>query len=144
MPEKSTTTTVARASAALPAAGAYDTTPTKVDVAPYATSITLWATYTRGTTNGAARIKPEVSPDGVTWYRATLVDTTTIGGTAPDGVLATRALAYDLPVPASASAVRTSHTVDVRGARFFRCAGAEVGVVGTPGTLALLTSEDAS
>lgn len=144
MPEKSTTTTVARASAALPASGAYDTTPTKVDLSPYAQTLTVWATYTRGDTNGAARIKPEVSPDGVTWYRATLVDTSTIGGTAPDGVLATRALAYDLPVPAGASALLTSHTVDVRGARFFRCAAAEVGAVGTPGTLAMLTSEDAS
>lgn len=143
MPEKSTTTTVARASAALPASGAYDSAPTRVDLNPYVQSLTLWATYTRGTTNGAARLKPEVSPDGATWYRATLVDTSAIGGSQPDGVLATRALAYDLPVPDGAAALRTSHTVDVRGARFFRCAGAEVGVVGTPGTLALATSEDA-
>lgn len=142
--EKSTTTKTARASAALPAAGADDTTPTKVDLTSGVQTLTLWASYTRGGSGGYARLKPQVSPDGVTWYRATLIDGGTISGTAPAGVLATRALEYDLPVPADGTILRTAHTVDVRGARFFRCGAAEVGNTGAPGTLELLASEDAS
>lgn len=144
MTEKSTTTLVVRASAALPAAGADDPTPTKVDLSSSVETLTLWVAYTRGGAAGYARIKPQVSPDGVTWYRATLIDGSAIGGTAPAGVLATRALEYDLPVPADASILRTAHTVDVRGARFFRCPAAEVGNTAAPGTLVLSASEDAS
>ena len=141
--EKSTTPKTARASAALPAAGADDTTPTKVDLTSGVQTLTLWASYARGGADGYARIKPQVSPNGETWYRATLINTT-IGGVAPAGVLATRAVEYDLPVPASGAVLRTAHTVDVRGARFFRCPAAEVGNTGAPGTLELLASEDAS
>lgn len=144
MNEKSTTTKTARASAALPASGADDSSPTAVPLSSAAQTATVWATYTRGGSGGYARIKPEVSPDGVSWFKAALVNVGTIGGTAPSGVLATRALEYDLPTPASGSALSTAHPIDVRGARFLRIPAAEVGNTGAPGTLALLISEDAS
>ena len=142
MSEKSTTTITARASAALPASGADDSSPTKVDLGAGTQSVTLWATYTRGGSGGQARLKPELSADGVAWYKATLIDGT-IGGSAPYGVLGTRAVQYDLPAPADGSALRTAHALDVRGARFLRIPAAEVGNTGAPGTLALALSEDA-
>ncbi len=142
--EKSTSTKTARAEAALEASGAVDPAPTSVPLGAFVQTVTVWAKYTRGGASGYARVRPEVSPDGVKWYRAAFVDGSSIGGSAPAGVLATRALEYDLPVPADGSALYTAHPVDARGARFLRLPAAEVGNTGAPGTLELLVSEDAS
>jgi len=139
--EKSTTTKTVRASAALDAAGAFDT-PTHIPMSSHAKSVTLWCEYTRGASGGCCALRPEISPDGVTWYRPTLAQSSTAA--APFGTAPLLAQEYTGPVPSSASALRFSVPFDVAGARFFRVAAAESGVTATPGTLALSLSEDAS
>ena len=71
---------LARALAALPAAGAYDASPTEIDV-QRAESVTLYIQYTRGAAGGDMQFKVEVSPfaqdtdapAGVSaWYQTTL------------------------------------------------------------------------
>ncbi len=139
--EKSTTTKVVRASAALAAAGAFDT-PTPIPLPSYAKSITLWCTYTRGASGGSCALRPEISPDGATWYRPTLAQSSKAA--APFGTVPLLAQEYTGPVPADGSALRFAVPLDVAGARFLRVASAEAGVTATPGTLALSLSEDAS
>lgn len=142
--EKSTTVKTARASAALEAAGADDAAPTAVPLNAFTQTVTVWATYTRGGSGGQARIKPELSADGVSWFKPGLVDSRTVGGTAPVGALGLLQLEYDLPAPADGSALRTAVSLPTHGARFVRIPAAEVGNAGAPGTLALALSEDAS
>lgn len=141
--EKTTTAQTARASAALPASGAYDTSPAALSLNPQTQTVTLWCTYTRGTGGGYAGLRPELSPDGVTWYAAPLVDGT-LTTSAPYGSLPLLAAQYNLPAPSSGAAFRIAVSLDVAGARFFRVGAAEVGQSGTPGTLAMDFCEDAS
>ena len=64
---------VARASAALPAAGAFDTTPTAL-ACPGFDFVTLYFTYTRGGAGGAFKFKVEASLDspGSVWHQGAL------------------------------------------------------------------------
>lgn len=141
--EKNSTAQVARASAALEAAGAFDASPTTVSIGPQTQSLTVRFAYTRGGAAGYARVGIELSSDGTTWYSPTLADGT-VGGTAPYGVLPLRVLQYDLPAPASGGVLRSSFALDVSPWRYARFPCAEVGNTGAPGTLVLDVTEDAS
>jgi hypothetical protein len=63
---------IARASAALPAAGAYDATPTELVCAGF-DFVTLYIVYTRGGAGGDMQFKIEVSPasGGDEWHQLT-------------------------------------------------------------------------
>jgi hypothetical protein len=141
MSEKTTTLQTVRESAALAASGAFDT-PTSKPLSSYAKSITLWCTYTRGASGGCCKLRPEISLDGVTWYRPTLAQSSS--ASAPFGTIPLLAQEYTGPVPADGSALHFAVPLDVAGARFIRIAAAESGATGSPGTLALSLSEDAS
>lgn len=143
MSEKTTTPQTLRASAALPASGDYDSSPTKIHLASCTQSVTVECTYTRGGSGGYCALKPELSFDGTTWMRAT-IGTGVLSSTAPDGTMPLVCLLYSSPVPSSGSALTFAVNFDVQGARYFRCAAAEVGATGTPGTLAMRLVEDAS
>jgi hypothetical protein len=141
MSEKTTTAQTVRESAALAASGAFDT-PISKPLSSYAKSVTLWCTYTRGASGGCCKLRPEISLDGVTWYRPTLAQSSSAA--APFGTVPLLAQQYEGPVPANGSPLYFAVPLDVAGARFIRIAAAESGATGSPGTLALSLSEDAS
>lgn len=143
MPEKSTSPQTVRASAALEASGAWDASPSSVSLSPTTQAVTLWCLYARAGSGGYAALRPQISPDGVTWYAAPLVDGT-LTTTAPYGSLPIVAAQYRLPAPADTDPLGVALLLDVSGARFLRVAAAEVGAASTPGTLAVTLSENAS
>ena len=143
--EKSTTMRLVRASAVLPASGAYDAEEDtlRVDLSACSQTVTLWCKYTRGDAGGYAAIRPIISPDGVNWYKATLVNGT-VTVSAPYGSIPITAAQHELPEPADGDEFAFAHTLDVAGARFLKIPAAEVGVTASPGTLEVKLSEDAS
>lgn len=128
----------ARASAALPAAGAWDTAPTEL-LSAGMDWIMLILTYTRGAAGGACEFRVEVSPDssGTRWARASLYD---------PGILAAGA-----DVDSAVQREEFTYAAIAAGAETFlygplhlgghveriRIPAHETGVVGTPGTLAV-------
>lgn len=132
-PNKSTVQV--RASAVLPASGAYDTTGPSLPVGRAATLAVL-VTYTPGatSTSGQPKFKLEVSADGTTWYPALL----------RPSVIAAGAVALTVgvytPAPAAADAVTPvlygSPPLDVAGAGYVRVLFAEAGDTAHPGTVA--------
>lgn len=128
-----TTARTLRASAALPAAGAYDVAPTPVAVGA-AARLRLFCTYTRGAAGGAFALKIQRSHDGGT----TFVDDTVIDGTSLSaGAVNVFTLALKFPVAAGAGAEARGFLVEVDADTHVRVAAAEYGVTGTPGTLAI-------
>ena len=129
-----------RASAALPAAGAYDAAPLAIECMGW-THMTLLCTYTRGALGGAVTFYLDLSygPAPTVYYRMTCYqagalavgadvasnvqrETLTYGS---QGAAAER-FAYDLIIPSNIKNIRL--------------AAAESGVVGTPGTFAVNAS----
>lgn len=127
-----TTSFVARASAALPASGAYDTTPTTIDTG-YAQGLELCVSYTRGTTGGAVKLKVQVSQDGTAWYDRTVED----GASLSSGAMSCYVAEHKLPVSSGSTAELYTYVVDVSTVRYARVAAAEYGATGTPGTCAI-------
>lgn len=141
--EKSTTARVARASSALPALGAWDDAPTPLSLDAYVQSVTAWVTYVRGAEGGRVALRAETSPDGVNWY-ATTIGGGTLTASGPVSTMELAVLAYLGPVPDDDGAIRFTVSFDVAGARHVRLVTAEAGVTGTPGTVAITLSQDAS
>ena len=141
--EKTTPRTL-RASAALPAAGAYDSAPVSLPLSPTVATAYLHLSYTRGAVNGSCEVLVEGSVDGVTFYSLAVANGGGISTGAPTSSkarLPIYGLVYQLPVPPSASAITMTLPVDVGGWTSVRITGAEVGVTATPGTLAVTLSE---
>lgn len=129
---------VARAAAALPAAGAWDATPTEIVTAGMDRARVV-ATYTRGAAGGAFEIAIETSGDstGTDWERTSIyagagvvINTDTTSGVQREGLEygATAAAAENLTI----ADLAINGTVER-----LRIYARETGVVGTPGTLAL-------
>ena len=129
----------ARAAAALPAAGAFDASPTEL-YCPDMDFVTLYITYTRGAVGGAVTFKLEVSPrtvDDATledWYQAAILAG---GAVALGGDTTSSTQREEVQYGATAAAAETFvyGPVELRSTvERIRVPCAESGVVGTPGT----------
>lgn len=135
----------ARASAALPAAGAWDATPTEFFTSG-AQFITLTFTYTRGAAGGAFNWQAQASiyavagnvPAGAGEWQTESVES--IGAVAP-GADTTNLVQRDLQSYTSQGAAAEAFVygpIALRGnVERMRIYARESGVVGTPGTLAI-------
>lgn len=120
-----------RASAVLPASGAYDSSPTTIEV-DFAREVEVYITYTRGAAGGAFQVKVLTSADNVTFCERTVID----GNSLASGAMNVYTASYKFPVAASGSAENRSLIVNVNTTKFIQFVFAEYGVTGTPGTLA--------
>jgi len=128
---------VLRASAALPAAGAWDAAPTAIEVMGW-TELTLLCAYTRGAAGGAVQFKIEFSYDDAptVFYQTTLYQS---------GALAAEADAHsslqreDFTYTSTAAAIeRWPYHLEIpSNVKTLRLAAREVGVTATPGTFAV-------
>ena len=127
----------ARASAALPAAGAYDAAPTVMHCAGFETC-TLFIAYTRGGAGGDMQFRVEVSPDsaGAVWHRGGVY----APGTPASGTDVVSNLQRESVEYGSTGAGREDVVYgpfDLRGAARLRVPCCESGAIGTPGTSAI-------
>lgn len=125
-----------RASAALPAAGAYDTeaSATLVDTRG-ARQLEVFVDYTRGAAGGQCTLKVLAyndDPAPTNGYERTVLD----GASLASGVVNAWTLQVKLPVAAGAALERRSVIFDVGTAAYVRVLFAELGVPATPGTVA--------
>jgi len=127
--------TVARASAALPAAGAYDTAGTATAVSVLDRDfVSIWCTYTRGAADGRAKVKVIASADDGTTYATVLVT----DGTTPSAAMPSYSDERNLPVSTGATAEEWMlPPLDVSCFTHIKVLGAESGVTGTPGALVI-------
>lgn len=133
----------ARASAALPAAGAWDATPTAMPC-PYFSDVTLSLTYTRGAAGGAFDFQIETSPYSVVanapagaseWVTEAIY----AGGAVAAGADTTSLVQRELQSYTSQGAAAEDFSfgpISLNGTvERLRVRARESGVVGTPGTL---------
>lgn len=131
---------VARASAALPAAGAFDTSPT-VMRCPAFQKVTLFIEYTRGGAGGKVKVKIETSPvnTGDVWHMPDLYNPATpVAGADSVSPIQREYLEYG----ATGAAIE-KHEIPVYlggAVERLRIACAESGAVGTPGTCKITAS----
>jgi len=132
-----------RASAALPAAGAWDATPTAL-VSAYATSLNLHFTYTRGAVGGAFDFQLEVSPYAVAanvpagaaeWVTESLYAPGAVVAGADSTSLVQRELQSYTSQGAAAEDFVFGPIAFSFNVERYRVRARESGVVGTPGTL---------
>lgn len=122
----------ARASAALPASGAYDDYTAAVNIPCQDTpEVELQITYTRGDTGGSAKMMLYTSLDGTTFGPRTVID----GGSLSSGTMNVYDAQFQFPAAAGPTAEARSFIVSVAGAIALRVIFAEVGNTATPGTL---------
>lgn len=129
---------VARAAAALPAAGAYDAAPTELYCNSFET-VTLWFTYTRGGAAGAFAFRVDVSPDGAgtAWFRQTIYSpAAVVTGADSQSDVQREAIEYGATGAAAELFVYGPITLGGMIERI-RIAAAETGNVGAPGNLAI-------
>lgn len=133
----------ARASAALPAAGAFDAAPTAMPCET-ASSVSLFATYTRGGAAGSTRLRVEVSPYAATtagvenWFQLGLYEPDVIvPGSDAASAIQRDAVLYVATGAAAENFVYGPIQLDGTVMRM-RVAAAEVGNVGAPGALHLV------
>ncbi len=128
---------VVRASAALPAAGAYDTAGATFRASVVDRDVVaLWYTYTRGAASGSAKIKIFGSCDNGTTYAPMLIVDTTVAPVA--GLQNLIVAQFQLPASTGAAAEEgIVPPIDVSGVTHIQVLSAEVGNTGTPGTLLL-------
>lgn len=133
---------VARVSAALPAAGAWDATPVE-NVSAYAHRALVLVTYTRGAVGGAVDIALQVSPYSVAalvpagaqeWIEASVLS---VGGVVAGADTRSREQMEYItfqPVGAAAETIQLG-PIELGGTvERIRIPARESGVVGTPGT----------
>lgn len=128
--------TVVRASAALPAAGAYDTAGASFRVSVADRDVaSLWCTYTRGAASGAASIKIYGSCDnGTTYALCTVIDPASYS----TGTQLLAAAVFKLPVASGSGAEEwIVPNIDVSAFTHIQVLSAEYGITATPGTLAI-------
>jgi hypothetical protein len=125
---------VIRASAALPAAGAYDTAGAtfRANVSDRDT-VSLWCEYTRGAASGGAAIKVYGSCDnGTTYALCAIVDPTSYSS----GTQTLIGAIFKLPLATGASAEEwIVPNIDVSAFTHIQVLSAEYGITATPGTL---------
>lgn len=129
---------IARAAAALPAAGAWDAAPVELQ-ASWGVETTLYFTYTRGGAGGSFRWRIEVCPDepAVTWYRSSIYEA---GVIVPGTDVMSRVQREEFEYIATGANAESFVFGPVQisdGARYVRIVAAEVGNVGAPGNLAV-------
>jgi len=136
---------VARASAALPAAGAYDASPLSLECAAFKSAV-LYFSYTRGAVGGSFTFKVEASPhfsDSSTydnWFQLSLYDSDTIvAGSDAVSAIQREEILY---TSGGATEERIAYgTINLGGGiQRIRVLAKEVGVVDTPGTLEVLAT----
>lgn len=128
----------ARASAALPAAGAYDTAPTEL-FCPNFKSVMLSVAYTRGGAAGAFDFIVETSPasSGAVWHRATLyAGAAVVAGSDSQSNIQREAVEYQATGAAieriAFGPILLNGTVER-----IRVSARETGNIAAPGTLAI-------
>lgn len=138
----------ARASAALPAAGAWDATPTEFFISG-ADSMGVHVTYTQGAAGGAVDVQLQLSPYSLAalvpagaseWITQTLYSSGPVaGGADTQSLIQAEYVTFD-PTTANAEGV-TFSPVALDGL-FERCRvrARESGVVQTPGTAAIVVT----
>lgn len=129
----------ARASAALPASGAFDTTPTEMNVSGFHYAM-FYLTYTRGGAGGDVQFKIEASPVGAGdhWYSiGTSSAGTTSSGADTVGNVQRGEVEYG---STGAGAEKFTYGPIALGGcvERLRLVAQESGATGTPGTLAAL------
>lgn len=123
---------VIRTTVALPAAGAFDPTPTPVLCQEY-NYFTLLINYERGDLGGAVAFYPEFSMDGTTWYRRTLYEADTLAiNTDAESMIQAEIVIYGATDAAEEFIVYGPVELG-EIANWIRIPFAESGVVGTPG-----------
>jgi len=128
----------ARAAAALPAAGAWDATPTEM-ACPGFQFVTLYISYTRGAAGGDMQFRIEANPDAAagTWYRGGLY---AAGAVASGGDSLSNLQREDVEYGSTAAGAETViyGPLEIRGGmERLRVPCAESGAVGTPGTVSI-------
>lgn len=123
-----------RATAALPAAGAYDSSPTVIDTGNYST-LELRVTYTRGGVGGSCKFMVQIGSDSAqgTFFTRT-VDDGTINATGSKS-FSNIYQSEKLYTPTGAGAESYTYIIDVSDVRYVKIPFAEAGAVGTPGTV---------
>jgi hypothetical protein len=121
-----------RASAALPASGAYDTAAnaTVLDVQTVH-DVTLYCKYTPGATGGRFKLEVLASDDGVDYATLEVLD----GSTLSAGVIDSGALQTRSPASSGTTVEHRAYDFNVRRAGWIKVIACEAGVTGTPGTL---------
>jgi hypothetical protein len=122
---------VARTSAALPAAGAYDTAPISIVTNTYK-EVSFKIGYTRGGAAGALTYKIEFSDDNVNWYQQAEIQAPTITP-GSDEVDVTQRTEIKYVATGANQENFMSPTLAVSG-RWTRIVMRESGNVGAPGT----------
>jgi len=134
-----------RASAALPAAGAWDTAPTEQNVAG-GEELRLSLTYTRGAAGGAFEFQVEVSiysvaanvPAGASeWVTQALFEPDTIAA-GSDAVSLIQRESVSYTSTGAAAEDFFPSPISLQGIERIRVRARETGVVGTPGTLSIV------
>ena len=128
----------ARVAAALPAAGAYDPAPIEIDNADEYKFLTLVCSYTRGAAGGSVRLLPEFALTivGVDYWGIDAVVNTGAfaAGTDVNSEIQVEDFLY---TSTGAGAELFNLTFDIARKDKIRIPCAEVGVVLTPGTMAI-------
>lgn len=125
-------TGTARTSAALPAAGAYDSSPLSIATNNF-NEFTPMFTYTRGGVAGAFAYKVEISNDNSAWFQIGELKSGTVTAGADTTDLQQRAeISYTATGDSAESVTGPTFTV---AANWFRIVCKETGNVGAPGTL---------
>ena len=104
---------------------------------PWGTNvITFYITYTRGAANGQPQFQVEIG-NGVELCRTTIVDSSSLAISAPNASVDIYLERVDGPAPADANAIcYILRVCPQMGERTIRLSARELGVVGSPGTIA--------
>lgn len=136
LPEISEPVVTARASAALPAAGAFDASPTEFSVAGFS-FLSMYLTYTEGAVGGSVGTLIEFSDvsSGGNWYRESLQDQdpTVAGGANTVVPIQTIVRVFD-PVGVAAERIKIGPIPLQRNVERVRIPANEIGITATPGT----------
>lgn len=127
---------VARAAAALAAAGAWDAAPVEMGC-PDFYFVTLFLSYTRGGAGGSFDFRVDVSPDGTTFYQTSIYAPGIVVPGADTGADVQREFVNYQATGAGAETF-VYGPIELRGTvKEMRVVAREVGNVGAPGTLAV-------
>lgn len=125
----------ARAEAVLPAAGAYDASPTSISCEGFE-DIAFQIAYGRGAVNGAVTFKVEFSNNDTNWFQTAKLETVTPFAAGADSVENTQKVEFKYTSTGVVDFFMTP-TFHI-GGKWCRISLKESGVAGTPGTAAVL------
>lgn len=130
---------IARVSAALPAAGAYDATPLALQC-PGFDFVTFYCSYTRGAAGGSVRVRLDVCPDqnaAPAWTQQSLYAAAAVVAGADASSLEQRETILYTSTGAAAELFVIGPVALKGTVERLRVACAEVGSVANPGTMAI-------